>query len=42
MSGKGSQSKDLRSLHLWQIQGVRDIVVVAAVLAMVWTGYAKM
>ena len=40
MSGKGSQSKDLRSLHLWQIQGVRDIVVVAAVLAMVWTGYA--
>lgn len=32
--------KDLRRLHLWQIQGVRDVVLVSAVVALVWVGYA--
>jgi predicted PurR-regulated permease PerM len=30
----------LARLHLWQIQGVRDVVVVALVLAIVYLGYA--
>jgi predicted PurR-regulated permease PerM len=30
----------LARLHLWQIQGVRDVVVVAVVLAIVYLGYA--
>ncbi|MHC5023969.1 MAG: AI-2E family transporter [Planctomycetota bacterium] len=27
-------------LHVWQIQAVRDVLVVAAVLGLVWAGYA--
>ena len=30
----------LARLHLWQIQGVRDVVVVALVIAIVYLGYA--
>lgn len=32
--------RNLRRLHLWQIQGVRDILLVAAVVALIWLGYA--
>lgn len=37
-----AQSGEVRlaRLHLWQIQGVRDIVVVACVLTIVYLGYA--
>lgn len=28
------------TLHLWQIQGVRDVLVIAGVIALVWLGYA--
>lgn len=31
---------DLRKLHLWQIQGIRDLLLVALVLMLVWIGYA--
>jgi predicted PurR-regulated permease PerM len=27
-------------LHLWQIQGVRDVVVIVAVFAIIWIGYS--
>lgn len=30
---------DWRSLHLWQIQGVRDILGVAAICGVLWLGY---
>jgi predicted PurR-regulated permease PerM len=32
--------KELARLHLWQIQGVRDVVVVALVLGIFYMGYA--
>lgn len=32
--------RNLRRLHLWQIQGVRDVLLVCAVLALLWVGYA--
>ena len=31
---------DIRRLHLWQIQAVRDAMVIAAVVGLVWLGYA--
>lgn len=40
MAAPPDDGKDLRRLHLWQIQGVRDIVLVALVVALVWFGYA--
>lgn len=40
MGAPKGERKDLRRLHLWQIQGVRDVVVVAAVVSLVWVGYA--
>lgn len=40
MGDPAPREKDLRRLHLWQIQGVRDILVVSAVLALLWIGYA--
>lgn len=30
---------DWRTLHLWQIQGVRDILAVAAICGVLWLGY---
>lgn len=29
-----------RRLHLWQFQGLRDLVLIAAIVALVWLGYA--
>jgi len=40
MNDHQPRGSDLRRLHLWQIQGVRDIVFVSAVIALVWIGYA--
>jgi len=40
MGASTGDGKDLRRLHLWQIQGVRDIVVVSAIVSLVWMGYA--
>jgi predicted PurR-regulated permease PerM len=31
---------DIRRLHLWQIQALRDAMVIAAVVGLVWLGYA--
>ena len=31
---------DLTRLHLWQIQWVRDVLVIAAIVALIWLGYA--
>ena len=31
---------DLRTLHLWQLQPVRDLLVIAAVAGAVYAGYA--
>ena len=36
----GQGGERLARLHLWQIQGVRDVVVVALVIAIVYLGYA--
>ena len=36
----GKTGKELSRLHLWQIQGVRDVVVVALVLGIFYMGYA--
>ncbi len=30
----------VQRLHIWQIQAVRDLLFVAAVLGLVWAGYA--
>ena len=30
----------IENLHIWQIQAVRDLLLVAAVIAIVWAGYA--
>ena len=41
MSGApGEEPTRLSRLHLWQIQGVRDVVVVALVIAIFYLGYA--
>ena len=34
------EGRGLARLHLWQIQGVRDVVLVALVIAVVYMGYA--
>jgi len=34
-----SGQSDWRSLHLWQIQGVRDVLAVAAIFGVLWLGY---
>ncbi|NCF39905.1 MAG: AI-2E family transporter, partial [Planctomycetia bacterium] len=31
---------DASKLHIWQIQAVRDVLLVATVLAILWLGYA--
>ena len=39
-SGGGSApGRDWRSLHLWQIQWVRDLLVIGAVLGLIHLGY---
>src|SRR5436190_11875913 len=30
---------NLARLHVWQIQAVRDVLFVAAILALIWVGY---
>jgi predicted PurR-regulated permease PerM len=37
---KGTGGRELTRLHLWQIQGVRDVLVVASVVGVLWLGYA--
>lgn len=37
---QGSGGRGLARLHLWQIQGVRDVVLVGLVLAVIYVGYA--
>jgi len=37
---KGSGGRELTRLHLWQIQGVRDVLVVSSVVGVLWLGYA--
>jgi predicted PurR-regulated permease PerM len=32
--------KDLASLHVWQIQAVRDVLLVGAIICLFWAGYA--
>lgn len=38
--GAGGSGSDWRSLHLWQIQPVRDLLVIAGVFGVVYLGYA--
>ncbi len=38
-SASRAQSPNLHRLHLWQIQGIRDILVVGVVLAILYLGY---
>ena len=33
-------SHDLNRIHIWQIQAVRDVMMVAAVIFLIWLGYA--
>jgi predicted PurR-regulated permease PerM len=40
VDSSGDGRGGLARLHLWQIQGVRDVVLVALVIAVVYTGYA--
>lgn len=42
MAGRSGNKKqhDLTKLHLWQIQWVRDLFLVAAVISGIWLGYA--
>jgi predicted PurR-regulated permease PerM len=35
-----SPHHDLTRLHIWQIQAVRDVLMVAAVIFLIWLGYA--
>ena len=35
----GINSRDISSLHVWQVQAVRDCLLVVVVLAILWLGY---
>lgn len=37
---EGKGARELTRLHLWQIQWVRDVLVVASVVGVLWLGYA--
>ena len=37
---EGKADRELTRLHLWQIQWVRDVLVVASVVGVLWLGYA--
>ena len=37
---EGKKARELTRLHLWQIQWVRDVLVVASVVGVLWLGYA--
>jgi predicted PurR-regulated permease PerM len=37
---RGDIASTLARLHIWQIQAVRDVLIVAAALALFWAGYA--
>lgn len=39
-SQEGKGARELTRLHLWQIQWVRDVLVVASVVGVLWLGYA--
>ena len=39
-SQEGNGGRELTRLHLWQIQWVRDLLVVSAVVGVLWLGYA--
>jgi predicted PurR-regulated permease PerM len=39
-SEEDKRSRELTRLHLWQIQWVRDVLVVASVVGVLWLGYA--
>ena len=39
-SSDSSASQPPEKLHLWQIQAVRDVLFIAAVVALFWLGYA--
>ncbi len=39
-SQEGKRVRELTRLHLWQIQWVRDVLVVASVVGVLWLGYA--
>ncbi len=38
--GRAVDSPDFARLHIWQVQAFRDVLVVAAVVGVVWAGYA--
>lgn len=38
--GNPSNGQDWRKLHLWQIQPLRDVLVIAAVFGVLWLGHA--
>jgi predicted PurR-regulated permease PerM len=42
MAGRSGKTKqhDITKLHLWQIQWVRDLFLIIAVIACIWLGYA--
>jgi predicted PurR-regulated permease PerM len=37
---EGKGARELTRLHLWQVQWVRDVLVVASVVGVLWLGYA--
>jgi predicted PurR-regulated permease PerM len=37
---EGVRGRELTRIHLWQIQWVRDVLVVASVVGVLWLGYA--
>ena len=39
-SQEGKGAREITRLHLWQIQWVRDVLVVASVVGVLWLGYA--
>lgn len=38
--GRDTEAQRFDRVHLWQVQAVRDVLVVAAAVALVWAGYA--
>jgi len=39
-AASGGAGRQLARLHVWQIQAVRDLLLVAAIVALFWAGYA--
>ncbi len=38
--GENPPEQDLTSLHIWQIQSVRDLLFIASIVVLFWVGYA--